>query len=74
MELLIRTHQAKRPDGTPILVQEFWTMVDHSALRNGTDWLPGPKRFALSTGGAVRKIDETTFQIAATGQVLTTLR
>ena len=59
-----------REHGTAVVVHEYWTMVDHSPLRNGAEWLPGPKRFALVSGEPVRRIDETTFQVLATGLIL----
>ena len=44
--------------------------LDHSPLRNGTDWIPGPKRFALETGEGLRRVDEYTFQVVRTGEIL----
>lgn len=72
MEILARTHRATRPGGAEAVVNEYWQMVDHSPRRNGTDWLPGPKRFALATGEAVHRVDEYTFQVARTGEILRT--
>jgi hypothetical protein len=72
MEILSRTHRASRPGGTQVVVNEYWQMVDHSPRRNGTDWLPGPKRFALETGEVVRRVDEYTFQVVNTGEILRT--
>jgi hypothetical protein len=48
-------------------------MVDHSALSNGTDFLPGGRRLALRTGEPVRRIDELVFQLVSTGEILTIL-
>ena len=70
MEILTRTHRASRPGGAVVVVNEYWQMVDHSALRNGTDCLPGPKRFALETGEVLRRVDEYTFQVVRTGEIL----
>ena len=72
MEILARTHRASRPGGTQVVVNEYWQMVDHSPRRNGTDWLPEPKRFALETGEVLRRVDEYTFQVIRTGEVLRT--
>lgn len=73
MEILIRTHRASRPGRTEVVVYEFCQMVDHSPRRNGTDWLPGPKRFVLQSGEALRRIDDYTFQIIDTGEIVRTL-
>ena len=56
-----------------MIVNEYWQMVDHSPLRNGTDWLPGPKRFALENGEVLRRVDEFTFQVVRTGEMLRTV-
>lgn len=70
MEILARTHRATRPGGAEVIVHEYWQMVDHSPRRNGTDWLPGRKRFVLATGEDLRRVDEYTFQIVRTGEIL----
>ena len=44
-----------------------------SLRRTGTDYLPGPKRLALRTGGAINVIDELTLQDARSGEVLRVL-
>ena len=72
MEILTRTHRASRPGGAVVVVNEYWQMVDYSPRRNGTDWLPGPKRFALGTGEVLRRVDEYTFQVVRTGDTLRT--
>ena len=73
MEILVRTHRARRPGGTEVVIHEYCRMVDHSPRGNGTDWLPGPKRFAIQTGEPLRRVDESTFQVIATGEIVTTL-
>lgn len=70
VEILARTHRATRRGGAEAVIHEYWQMVDHSLLRNGTDWLPGPKRFALSSGASLRRIDEFTFQREDSGEIL----
>jgi hypothetical protein len=70
MEVLIRTHDARRRDGSLVKVEEYRLMVDHSLLRNGSDWVPGPKRFVLETGEGLRRIDDATFQGERTGDIL----
>jgi hypothetical protein len=72
MEILARTHRARRAGGAEVVLNEYWQMVDHSPRRNGTDWLPGPKRFALETSEGLRRVDEYTFQIVRTGEILRT--
>ena len=74
MEILARSHPASRRDGSPVQVNEYWQMVDYSPRRNGTDWLPGPKRFALEDGDALRRVDEYTFQVVRTDEILRTSR
>ena len=51
----------------------FCQMVDHSPRLNGTDWLPGPKRFALHSGEVLRRIGDYTFQIIDTGEIVRAL-
>jgi hypothetical protein len=68
--VLVRTHRTQRPGGGFAVVNEFWEMVDHSPLRNGIDWLPGGRRYALQSGEPVRAVDEITFQLVATGEIL----
>ena len=73
MEILARTHRASRPGGAEVVVNEYWQMVDYSPRRYGTDWLPGPKRFALESGEVLRLVDEFTFQVVRTGEILSTV-
>ena len=70
MEILVRSYRARRPGGTDAAVHEYCEMIDHSLLRNGSDWLPGAKRYALSTGEPLRPIDAGTFQLLATGELV----
>lgn len=71
MEVLVRTFRTTTHRGDEVLANEYWEMVDHSPFANGTGWLPGPRRYRLSTGEPLRWIDETTFQVEVTGQILT---
>ena len=71
MEVLIRSYRARRPNGAELLVDEFWDFVDTSSRFTGTSYVPGMKRLALRSGGDVRQLDETTFQLASTGELLT---
>lgn len=73
MEIRVRTTRARRPGGSEVLIDEYWTMVDHSPRHDGSNFLPGPKRLALRTGETVHKLDEFAFQIAATAEVLIAL-
>lgn len=70
MEVEIRSHHTRRPGGGEVLVHEWWEMVDHSALRTGTDMVPGGRRYALAGNDEVRRLDEVTFQVVATGEIL----
>lgn len=71
MEVLVRTYRARRRDGTELLIDEFWDFVDTSPRFTGTGYVPGMKRLALRSGGGVHELDETTFQLASTGELLT---
>lgn len=70
MEALIHQHRTRRPSGEQVVIEEHWEFVDVSLRRTGTDWAPGGKRFALSKGECVHKIDDGVFQVAATGEIL----
>ena len=70
MEVVLRTRKARRPGGGEVTVVEYCQMVDHSPLRNGTDWVPGPRRYALESGQLLRKVDDATFQDQTTGDIL----
>lgn len=71
MEVLVRTYWAKRPSGARLLVDEFWDFVDMSPRFVGTNYVPGMKRFASREGGDVRQIDDDTFQLVSSGEILT---
>ncbi len=70
VEVLVRTHRAKRPSGAEVLIHEYWEMVDTGPAGSGTNYLPGMKRLALPTGEIVRELDQGFFQLAATGEIL----
>ena len=70
---MVRILRVKRPTGAEALVDEYCEFVDMSLRRTGTDYLPGPKRLALRTGGAINVIDELTLQDARSGEVLRVL-
>ena len=74
MEVLVRSYRARRPNGAEVLVDEYWDFVDTSPRFTGTSYVPGMKRFALRSGGDVRQLDETTFQLASSGELLTDVR
>ena len=73
IEIRVRTIRARRPGGGEVLVDEYWTMVDHSPRHDGSDYLPGPRGLALRTGSTVQRLDECTFQITSTAEVLVAL-
>lgn len=70
VETVVHKHLAKRPGGQQVVIHEIWEFVDVSLRRDGTEWVPGGKRYALSTGETVHRIDEFAFQLAATGAIL----
>lgn len=70
VEVLMRTFRAKRPGGAEVSIAEYWTMVDTSPRFDGSNMVPAGKRYALTTGEPLRKVDEGVFQLTATGEVL----
>lgn len=71
MDVLVRTYRTKRPNGADLLVDEYWDFVDISPRFTGTSYVPGMKRFASREEGDVRQIDDATFQLVSTGDILT---
>ena len=67
----MRTYRTKRPDGAELLVDEFWDFVDTSPRFTGDNYVPGMKRLALRSGGEIRQLDEATFQLVSSGELLT---
>ena len=74
MEVLVRTYWVKRPGGARLLVDEFWDFVDTSLTFTGTSYVPGMKRLASREGDDVRQIDDVTFQLVSSGEILTDVR
>lgn len=56
-------------DGTPLAVVEY-RHSEVSSTKAGARVLVGARRLALSTGEAVRYIDENTFEVIASGELL----
>lgn len=71
VEVLVRTFWATRPNGSRLLVDEFWDFVDMSPRFTGTNYVPGMRRLASRDGGEVRQIDDDTFQLISSGEILT---
>ena len=71
MEVLVRTYRARRPNGAELLIDEYWDFVDTSPLFSGTSYIPGGKRLSARAGGEVRQLDETTFQLVRSAEILT---
>jgi hypothetical protein len=74
MEVLVRSYRTRRPNGAELLVDEYWDFVDTSPRFTGTSYAPGMKRLALRSGGEVRQLDETAFQLVSSGELLTDVR
>jgi hypothetical protein len=74
MEVLVRSYRTRRPNGAELLVDEYWDFVDTSPRFTGTSYAPGMKRLALRSGGEVRQLDESAFQLVSSGELLTDVR
>jgi len=70
VDVLIHKHAVRRPNGDQVVVEEHWDFVDVSPRQTGTDWAPGGKRFVLSTGETVYRIDDGVFQLGSNGEIL----
>lgn len=74
MEKHIRTHRVRSEDGSILEVDEYQEFIDVTTISDtAIQWAPGMKRLELSDGGAVNYLDDSTFQIVATGEKLAVL-
>lgn len=74
MEKLVRTIRAQGADGAVVTINEYQEYIDTTSISDtSTQWTPGLKRLQLSNGGAVNFVNETTFEIVATGEVVTAI-
>lgn len=73
MEKHSRHYNTRNENGVQIKVDEFQEFIDVTSINDTTRrWAPGMKRLELrGGGGAVNMIDETTFEVVATGERLT---
>ena len=67
-------HEIKRflcigDDGSTVAIVEH-QHVDHRLIRGTQRAYPGARRFALATGEPVRVIDERTYEVVETGELL----
>lgn len=69
MERLIARHQMQSDDGTRYEVLEYQEFLD-AGTKDGPDWVPGLKRLVLANGRHLNHIDDDTFQIVVTGQIV----
>lgn len=69
MEKLIATHHMRADDGTLYEVYEIQEYVDASSF-DGEAWVKGLKRLELDDGTHVNHIDDNTFKIVVTGEVI----
>lgn len=73
MERKVGSFKAQRPNGAVVIIDEYQEFIDATSKDSATrEWMPGLKRLELrGTGGAVNFIDEKTFKVVATGEMLT---
>jgi hypothetical protein len=69
MDNLIKAIPVKDRNGDEMVLYEYQQFEPHLTM-SGLDRRAGAKRFALDTGELVRRIDEDTFEIVATGEAL----
>lgn len=70
MEKVIATHRMKADDGTIYEVDEIQEYVSSRPLSGGASWIPGMIRLEMSDGSHVNHIDDDTFEIVATGEIV----
>lgn len=74
MERKIGSIRVKTDKGLEVVIDEYQEFIDGRSKEDTREvWLPGLKRLELRDGGAVNFIDENTFQVVSTGQILTTI-
>lgn len=71
MERQIDCFDAKTNDGRRYSVVVYQEFVDATAMGDQTrKWLPGLKRAELSDGSSLNRIDNDTFKIVATDEII----
>ena len=69
-EILSQKIKSRSDDGKEITIFEYTTSVLHQALSGRSPRLKGSRRYALDDGASVNCIDENTFQVVQTDQIL----
>ncbi len=69
MEKVIATHLMRADDGTLYEVDEIQEYVDASS-HSGRAWIESMKRLELGDGRKVNYMDDDTFKIVATGEII----
>lgn len=73
MERKIRSFRAMRPNKEIVLVDEYQEFIETGDLSTPHKaWMPGLKRFELQDGGMVNYVDETTYKIVSSGELIST--
>ena len=58
---------ARDPSGQAVVIEKRKADVRENSLQ-GMEWSDGGPHYQLQGGGAVERVDESTFRIASTGQ------
>jgi len=66
---IIASHHTRAESGSLHRVWEIQTYIDASS-HDGEAWIEGPKRFELNDRSLVNYLDQDTFKIVATGEIL----
>jgi hypothetical protein len=71
MEHQIDRFNARAEDGRLFSVVIYQEFVDGTAIGDeAKKWIPGMKRIALSDGSSVNFVDQNTFRIVQTGEII----
>lgn len=70
MEKEIRRFIAETDDGEKFTIIEYQNFTTHRPINGPSQTIPGLKRLTLLDGSHVNMIDEETFQIVQTDQII----
>lgn len=70
MEKVIATHRMRADDGTFYEVDEIQEFISSHSLSGSEKWVPSLKRLELSDGSHVNHIDDNTFEIVRSGEII----
>ena len=70
MDKVIATHRMKADDGTIYEVDEIQEYISSRPHSGGERWIPSLKRLELTDGSHVNHIDDDTFEIVSTGEII----